>query len=486
MKRITAALIFVLALLVLAVGEPKFVKLTTAAQIENSSTIQIEKPNSSVIYGHSVPLTFNVSSALDVDDYLTPEFSVLWLGYSLDDAPPVTIRSVPDTGWMSGERPPFQTTELFLFEVSDGQHKIEVMANGYFLSQIGVYGYNISSAPAYFTVDTVSALSQPSAAIHIASNGSVNPATAPIEHIGDAFRITANLNNTLIVEKNNIIIDGQGFTLQGPGTEVNDAVAVNLTCTNVTVANFQISNWHIGILGVFDNNTIIANNFTNNHLDVAVYANDYIITGNYIGAERIVGNKNVISKNQITLGTYTTGFWITNSSGTVIEANNITLSKLTTFFISTDNGNFQVYHNNFLNVEINTGGYLLFLMSYPQATNATSPPWDNGYAAGGNYWSDYSSRYPTAVELDGSGIGDTQYVSSTTPQVTDRYPLIAPYNFSKPTMPTQPNLSPSSSPTLDDERQQMNQTTVILCAAIIAIVLGAGVGLLVYFKKRKR
>jgi hypothetical protein len=210
---------------------------------------------------------------------------------------------------------------------------------------------------------------------------------------------------------------------------------------------------------------------------------EYKIIRNNIGPERIVGNNNIISQNQITLKDYVTGFWITSSSGTVIEANNITLSKLTTFFISTDNSNFQVYHNNFLNVEENTGGYLLLIFSYPQRTNATSSPYDNGFE--GNYWSDYVNRYPAAVELDSSGIGSIQYVSSTTPTVIDRHPLIAPYNFSKPILATQPNLNPSLNPTPEEERQQIAQLATVIGVVITAIVISASFGLLFCFKKRK-
>ncbi len=278
--------------------------------------------------------------------------------------------------------------------------------------------------------------------VYIRPDGSVEPSTASISHVRDIYRITNNLYNTLIVERNNIIIDGGGFTIQGPGIEVRDLAGVNLTCTNVTVANVCISGWQVGVLGVFDNNTIVANNFTNNVLDVAVYANDYKITGNNIGPERIVGNNNIISKNQIKLGNYVSGFWITSSSGTLIEANNVTLSKLTTFFISTDNGNFRVYHNNFLNVEENTGGYLLLIFSFPQNhTNATSPPWDNGYLSGGNYWSDYTGRNPQATEIGNTGIGNTPYVSSTTPTVVDRYPLLKPFGISFVPEITAPRIS---------------------------------------------
>jgi hypothetical protein len=51
--------------------------------------------------------------------------------------------------------------------------------------------------------------------------------------------------------------------------------------------------------------------------------------------------------------------------------------------------------------------------------------WDDGYPSGGNYWSDYRTRYPGAVENDSSGIWNTPYnVSSGN---IDRYPLMGMY-----------------------------------------------------------
>ena len=44
------------------------------------------------------------------------------------------------------------------------------------------------------------------------------------------------------------------------------------------------------------------------------------------------------------------------------------------------------------------------------------PPWDDGYPSGGNYWSDYASRYPNATEIGSSGIGDTEYLISVSPR----------------------------------------------------------------------
>ncbi len=49
-----------------------------------------------------------------------------------------------------------------------------------------------------------------------------------------------------------------------------------------------------------------------------------------------------------------------------------------------------------------------------------SNTWDNGEE--GNYWSDHVTRYPNAMEVDGSGVGDTPYYINENNQ--DKYPLM--------------------------------------------------------------
>jgi hypothetical protein len=216
----------------------------------------------------------------------------------------------------------------------------------------------------------------------------------------------------------------------------------------------------------------VGNNFTNNGYDVAVYANNYNVTANFLGAERIVGNNNVISQNEISLGDYQTGFWISNSQGTIIKSNDVTLTKETTSFISTDNGNFQVYHNNFLNIEVNTGGAFLMIITYPKHVDVIVPPFDNGYPSGGNYWSDYTSRYVVS-QIDDSGIGNTPYASSTTPEAIDRYPLLAPDNFAKPQTPAQTDAN--ASPTATPQAPEFPVTLILLILPVLLFI-----GTLVY------
>jgi hypothetical protein len=52
--------------------------------------------------------------------------------------------------------------------------------------------------------------------------------------------------------------------------------------------------------------------------------------------------------------------------------------------------------------------------------------WDNGYLSGGNYWSDYRTRYPGAVENDSSAIWNASYVIDA--NNTDKYPLMGPFH----------------------------------------------------------
>jgi hypothetical protein len=72
--------------------------------------------------------------------------------------------------------------------------------------------------------------------------------------------------------------------------------------------------------------------------------------------------------------------------------------------------NNAIYHNNFTN---NT--------SHVSASG--SNVWDDG--SKGNYWSDYSLKYPNAIEIDDSGVWNIPYIVN--PSDADHYPLMAQY-----------------------------------------------------------
>jgi hypothetical protein len=238
----------------------------------------------------------------------------------------------------------------------------------------------------------------PQDVVHILPDGTVTPATAPIHQNGTFYQLTDNINASIVIERNNITFDGRGFTLQGNGAiyPANGKAAITLTCMGATVEHFQFKDWWVGVLGVYDGNRIVGNDFTNVGISIAVYANNYEIVENFLDYVRIVGSNIHLYGNEIQIKNYGTGLWISNSTNLTVEANNIKMANMITSFISvTGNSSVKVFHNNFFNadkVEFSKGQFYLFGMSGLSGVT----PWDNGYPSGGNYWNDYTARYGNA------------------------------------------------------------------------------------------
>ena len=304
------------------------------------------------------------------------------------------------------------------------------------------------------------AKSQSNGAIFINADGSVS-GTSKIQRSGSLYTLADDIfDSPIIVQCNDIILDGAGFALQGAawwGTPP----AINLTCSNVTVRNFYIVRWEVGVLGAYNDNNIANNNITGCERAIAVYADGYIVVGNHIADNtygvRIQGKSNIVQGNVILYNDM--GFWITSSSGNLITANHFEDNMIA---VDTDYGGFQLYHNNFINQTVgSTGAWSAMILktaySLPEANN-TFLTWDNAYPSGGNYWSDYAARYPNASAINSSGIGDTPYligtyyaVNSTTVNTyivdaIDRYPLLAPFDIAEISMPSPSHASSSSPP----------------------------------------
>ncbi len=268
---------------------------------------------------------------------------------------------------------------------------------------------------------------QSAGAIFINTDGSVIGADK-IQRNGNVYSLTDNIYNLpIVVECNNIVLDGEGFTSEGI-SGWSTLIAINLTATNVTVRNFQITNWGVGILGVYDHNTITNSTFKKDIRAIAVYANNYTVTNNTIqkstyGVRILNGNNNRFFGNQFIDNFF--GLDATNSTKNLAVANHFENNN-EAFRIAS--GSVQVYHNNFVDQhrEANEGAYSVLILS----TNSTANLWGNGYPSGGNYYSDYQTRYPNASEIDNSGIGNTPYQVSANPNVSDRYPLLKPVDIS--------------------------------------------------------
>ncbi|UCE29730.1 MAG: right-handed parallel beta-helix repeat-containing protein, partial [Candidatus Bathyarchaeota archaeon] len=305
---------------------------------------------------------------------------------------------------------------------------------------------------------------------YIRADGSVDPPTTRILNVGNVYyTFTADIHGSIVIERDNIVIDGNGYTLQGTGAYPYKDKGIDLSeRTNATVKNTQIKNFWRGIqLGRYSsgsfNNSISGNNITNNYEGIwfVSVSNYNSISGNNIANNDygirldFSSNYNSISGNNITSNRE--GIELVSSSCNSISGNNITSNRegVTLFFYSSSNnisGNNMAnnynciwidYYSNYNNISGNNianNDYGIRLYSFSSNrfwhnnfidnTNQVYSynsicVWDDGYPSGGNYWSDYEERYPDATEIGDSGIWGTPYFLDENNQ--DNYPLVDPW-----------------------------------------------------------
>jgi parallel beta-helix repeat protein len=118
----------------------------------------------------------------------------------------------------------------------------------------------------------------PQPAFIIKNDGSVNPSTAPIQRAGNIYTFTEDIAGyTIAVERNNIVLDGNGYTLQGKGNSTGVFIKNR---NGVTVRNMEISSFSYGIRLIAEDyvgmsssdNTLSGNTLTNNEYGIYIRA----------------------------------------------------------------------------------------------------------------------------------------------------------------------------------------------------------------------
>ena len=253
-----------------------------------------------------------------------------------------------------------------------------------------------------------------------------------------------------------------------------------IECENITVQNLKLTNNGQSILLSSTKNTTIIRNIVKDN-EVGIFVEDStniticenIIANNGVGI-RIVGKfhaysqNNRICENNITNNNI--GIHIWESSNNTLFRNHLADNNYG-IRINRLGGvaeNNIIYNNNFINSTVDVPGYWHMVVFQ----EVWVPPQENvwNYKNEGNYWSDYTAKYPNATEVDDSGIWNISYVISENNQ--DNYALTNPLAI--------PEFSDEDEPTTPYE--EFVPTTLLVASIVVAVI---SLGLVVYFKKRK-
>jgi hypothetical protein len=146
-------------------------------------------------------------------------------------------------------------------------------------------------------MDSVKADSKPgSQIVTILPDGTIEPQTAPINHVGYSYSLTGELSNASIdIRCSNVTFDGAGFTVHG---------SIYIQGDYITVHNTTISSGGLGVLSNGSYNRIVNNVFFYNIADVSLLGNHTTVSGNIDtgGAYRViyvVGDYNNITGNEL-------------------------------------------------------------------------------------------------------------------------------------------------------------------------------------------
>jgi len=249
-----------------------------------------------------------------------------------------------------------------------------------------------------------------------------------------------NMSCALAVYRSNIIIDGAGFTLQGnnfTGIDISNGVCQKPSereVWNVTIKNLRITNCHIGVRCEFGGNHTFYGNYISNTF---VTQNK---TGNFSGESLGIA------------------FW--GSSG-----NNITHCTI--------GGSPAIYMHFACSGNIVTENNIVFGAHLALSGDET---FDS------NYWSDYSTKYPNASEVDSSGVWNMPYsfadsIGFEGRVFQDNHPLVNPLSI--------PNFSSVSPKLVLAQESTFFSIALLLASIVIVAVLLIVLGLLLYLIKRK-
>ncbi|MBS7637009.1 right-handed parallel beta-helix repeat-containing protein [Candidatus Bathyarchaeota archaeon] len=375
--------------------------------------------------------------------------------------------------------------------------------------------------------------------VYIMHDGSIYPEGAPVSTSDNiTYVLTDDIYGTIVVKRNNIIVDGSGFTVYTEVVGVDISQRYNVTIKNFNIVNGydpaagQYPEWQFGIyiyesshIRIVGNNAtknlffiwlqnshhneIIGNNIYKNYEAIRLNYSSYnVISHNNISfndcgiildwhntnnniTENIISNNdgtgielyysqsNLILGNNLVGNSY--GVWLHSSKNNKILENNIVDNEFGITFEGDSSSNI-IYHNNFI---YNSEQVFDFHWTSPWVSPSINK-WNNTYPSGGNYWSDYAGddyySGPSQDQPGSDGIGDTPYIIDD--NNIDYYPLMSPWS-PPPPPPIVDNIPPDTWLIIGKPKFVVNEATYLTSDTSLQLTAvdnpgGSGVALTAY------
>lgn len=325
--------------------------------------------------------------------------------------------------------------------------------------------------------------------------------------------LTTNVNESIQIDGNNIVLDGNGYTVSGSNTGFG--VYLSAAKTGVVVKNLTVSNFTYGMylnetngntiqnntltgnvvalrLDGASSNTIISNTITNNNNGINLTSSSMggstnnTIRENKVSFSSVIGinvytssNNNLVVNNDVSNNYW--GVYVRFSSYNTVDGNSI-LNNGTGISIgyatATNNkvlNNTVKFDKNNISIRLHdsTTGNLIYnnYFSDPPYFNGTTPfnnSWNidktsgtniaGGSYIGGNFWANSAGTgfSEKCADSDADGICNSNYVMD--PNNTDYLPLARPDA-------TPPHTTISLSGTMGDNSWYVSDVTITLNAA---------------------
>ncbi|MFX0100261.1 MAG: NosD domain-containing protein [Candidatus Hodarchaeota archaeon] len=252
---------------------------------------------------------------------------------------------------------------------------------------------------------------------------------------GTGIRLTSSSNN--IISGNNVSGGVGGGGIELSFSDFNDISGNNVTATGIPSNGIMYSE--------SDNNTVSGNNVSG---EIAIHANmgsDNNITENNIKSIKYCinlessSNNNIVSKNNLTNASEI-GIYLAGSNFNTISENVVANKTERGMYLEAANNNTIIRNicsendQHCIRLSTTEGNEIFLNDFYGNATNisvgfaddsSVGNSWDNGTF--GNYYGDYSTKYPSASN-DGL-VWNESYQIPGGASMQDNYPMVSPYNL---------------------------------------------------------